>query len=207
MSTTLSLVEPAASMSFRSVEIAERRENHDAWELADAIYEDVLSLVPSVEVATSTSQGPDKGLEVATDSVYDAHRKAGTEIGRTYVRQMFATVRVWPPEQRLPDKASFVVHSELRGKDYPNRREIIERLAARSKTGRVSWSDLRRWKSERKPAAVKTFRQLFEERVRHAALQAGKPWNAVAEDDRAALAAICRAIADEIETGTFGVQS
>jgi hypothetical protein len=192
---------------FRSVEIAERRENHDAWELADAIYQDVVSLVPDdkkLVVATTSSGGLGAaGIKEAEERVYDAHTAAGTEIGRTYLRAMFDTVRVWPPEDRLYEKASFVVHSELRGKDYPNRREVIQRLAAKSDTGRVSWSDLRRWKSERKPARFKTFLQIAEDRIRKAVHDAGKPWHMVAADDRAEIVRIIRTIADEIEAETF----
>lgn len=192
---------------FRSVEIAERRENHDAWELADAIFEDVLSLVPDpTQVATRVKEGRpafDSGRRAAEDEVYEAHKKAGTEVGRTYVSQMFDTVRVWPPADRLPDKASFVVHSELRGKDYPNRREIIEKLAAKSDTGRLTWINLRRWKSERKPEPFKTFLQIAEERIRRAVHDAGKPWHTVQADDRAEIVRVIRTIADEIEAETF----
>lgn len=163
----------------RSVEIATRRENHDAWELADAIYEDVLSLISEPNlVATGFGKGvrmPE--LKAAQEKIYDEHTKAGTEVGRTYLTAMFDTVRVWPQEDRLYEKASFVVHSELRGKDYPNRREIIQRLAAESKTGRLTWINLRRWKSERKPEAHKTFLQLAEDRIRRAVHDAGKELN------------------------------
>jgi hypothetical protein len=193
-------VKPKAQL--RSVEIAARRENHDAWELADAIYEDVLSLSPDFEVAPQ-SPGGNKGLTEAQEYVYDAHRMAGTEIGKSSVAAMFSTVRVWPPDDRLPDKASFVVHSELRGKDYPNRREIIQRLAGESETGRVTWSHLRRWKSEKKPEAFKTFLQIAEERIRRAVHDVGKPWHTVAEGDRAQIVKVIRGIANEIEQETF----
>jgi hypothetical protein len=188
---------------FKSVEIAERRENHDAWELADAIYEDILSEVPERQVATRGANDPTVGIKDAAERVYDAHTAAGTEIGLNYVRQMFDTVRVWPAEDRLPDKASFVVHSELRGKDYPNRREVIQKLAAKSESGRLSWSDLRRWKSERKPTPFKTFLQIAEERIRRAVHDAGKPWHMVAGSDREEIVSVLRTIANEIEAETF----
>lgn len=190
---------------FRSVEIAERRDNHDAWELADAIYEDVLALIPesNLVVATTSSGGIAVGIKEAEEQVYDAHTAAGTEIGRTYLRAMFDTVRVWPQEDRLYEKASFVVHSELRGKDYPNRREIIQKLAAQSATGRLTWVNLRRWKSERKPASFKSFLQLAEDRIRNTVHEVGKPWHTVAESDRHAIAKVLRTIANEIEAETF----
>ncbi len=190
----------------KSVEIAKRRENHDAWELADAIYEDVMARVPKA-VDTAFGQGISTGTRAAEDEVYEAHRKAGTEIGPTYLRAMRQTVEVWPPEDRLIDKASFVVHSEIRGKDYPNRREVIQKLAAKSSTGRVSWSELRRWKSERKPERFRTFLELAEQRIRRAVNDAGKPWHMVADGDRAAIVKTLRTVAAEIEAGTFGVVS
>lgn len=201
------LVESETGTVLRSIEIAQRQETRDAWELADAIYEDVLELMPGVVVTAPSfgESGVNTGVHAAQEQVYEAHRKAGTDVGRTYVRAMFATVRVWPEEERLPELASFVVHAELRGKAFPNRRQIIQRLAANSTTGRATWVNLRRWKSEQKPGALKTFQQLFEERVRGAAFRAGKPWNHVTEADRFVLAAVCRDIADEIEAGTFGL--
>jgi hypothetical protein len=191
----------------RSVEIAKRQETRDAWELADAIYEDVADEMGEKFVPTNFSSGRDSGLEVAIEGVYDAHRKAGTDVGRTYVKAMFATVRVWPPEDRLPELASFVVHAELRGKDYPNRREVIQRLAANSKTGRATWVNLRRWKSERKPQQARSFLELADQRIRRTVNDAGKPWHKVADGDRVAIVQILRQIADEVEAGTFGIQA
>ncbi len=200
--------EIADQAQFRSVEIAARHDNRDAWELADAIYEDVSSLLPADEgIPSSAAHGVKTGLSDAEQAVYDAHREAGTEVGRAYVHNLYVTRRVWPPEERLPEKASFDAHFELRGKDWRNRREIIERLAARSRTGRVSRQQVVIYRSEKKPPALKTFRELFESRVRAVAVQAGKPWHTVAEEDRYALARIMRDIANEIEAGTFGVKA
>jgi hypothetical protein len=188
----------------RSVELAMRRETQLDWEFADAVYGDVLDMLPDEESPSSAAHGVNTGLAAAEDAVHKAHRQAGTEVTRSAIHDMFVTRRVWPPEERRPDLASFQVHYELRGKDFRNRRTLIEKHAAKSSNGRWSWTDVRRWKSERKPAPMKTFRELFEERVRKAAYQAGKPWHTVADGDRFALAAVCRAIAAEIEAGTFG---
>lgn len=194
------------SKRLRSVEIALREETQAKWEFADAVYEDVLAQNP--DVATPGSVGTTwTGLAAAEEQVYNAHREAGTEVTQSAVHNMFVTRRVWPPEERLPDFASFAVHYELRGKEFRNRRQLIERHAAKSKNGRWSLRDMRRWKSERKPAPMKTFRELFEERVRRAAYQAGKPWHTVKDEDRHTLARVCREIANEIEAGTFGVQA
>lgn len=190
----------------RSVEIALQQETQAQWDFADAIYEDVLA-AGGKGVATPFEVGVSSGLTEAEEQVYNAHRKAGTEVTQSAIHNMFVTRRVWPPEERLPDLASFSVHYELRGKDFRNRRALIEKYAAKSANGRWSLRDMRRWKSERKPAPMKSFRELFEERVRAAAYQAGKPWHTVQEDDRAALAQVCRTIAAEIEAGTFGVKS
>jgi hypothetical protein len=199
---------PAPAMpQLRSVEVAKRQETRDAWELADAIYEDVLSLVPDPALVATGADGVNTKVYEAAEQVFEGHRKAGTDVGRTYVRAMFATVRVWPREDRLPELASFVVHAELRGKDWSNRREIIQRLARESKNGRATWVNVRLWKSERKPAAFKTFLQLTDERIRRCVKNAGKPWHLLEDGDREEIAKMLHTIAGEVEAGTFGVQT
>lgn len=188
---------------FKSVELARRQDNQDAWALADAIYEDVAGLLP-VEVATSTPEvGPANGLKEAEDIVYDAHRAAGTEVTRAYLHNLFVTRRVWPPTERVPDKASFIAHFELRGKEWKNRRQILERLAARSRTGRATRQQVIVYRSEKKPPAFRTFTQLIDERVRRVVKTSGHPWHLVADGDRQQIADLLRTLAREIEDGEF----
>ncbi len=203
MSAKLHVVADTPSR-FRSVEMARRHET-DTWALADAVWEDVTSLLPAqAEAKGSAADGVNTGLSAAEDEVYREHRDAGTEVGRNYLHNLYVTRRVWPPGERRPDLAGFNVHFELRGKEYKNRRELIEKHAARSKTGRWSRADLVRWKSERKPQPMKSFRELFEERVRRATFQAAKPWHHLTAEERDMLAKIVRDIANEISDGTFG---
>lgn len=199
--STLHVIEGGA-MQFRSVELAKRQDNQDAWALADAIFDDVLSLLPA-DVATSAADGVKTGLSDAETAVYEAHRQAGTEVSRAHVHNLFVTRRVWPPEERLPDKASFIAHFELRGKEWKNRRQILERLAARSRTGRATRHQVIVYRSEKKPPALRTFTQLIDERVRRVVKTSGHPWHLVVDADRQRIADLLRVLAREIETGEF----
>lgn len=197
----MSTTEVETVTMLKSVELAIRRETQEDWEFADAVYEDVVE--NDQGVATPRENTSHSGLLAAEEKVYEAHRQAGTEVTPAALHNMFVTRRVWPPEERRPDLASFSVHYELRGKDFPNRKELIEKYAAKSRSGRWSLHDMRRWKSERKPAAFKTFLQLAEERIRRAVHDAGKPWHTVQETDRESIADLLRLIATEIEAGEF----
>jgi hypothetical protein len=187
---------------FESVALARRQETRDAWEMADAVYRDVVSIAP--EVATSGASSENTGLGKAEERIGNAHRKAGTEVGQTQVHALFVTRRAWPPEERLPKIASFAAHYELRGKDYKNRRVVLERLAKKSSTGHVTRKAVQIWRSERKPPRLRTFLELAEQRIRAGVKSAGNPWGQVAEGDRIAIARMLRQIADEVQAGEFG---
>lgn len=199
MSANLHVVEENAP-ELRSVALALQQETV-TWEFADAVYDEVLAFEQGV--ATPSSDQSNTGLSAAEDKVYEAHRNAGTEKTRSALHNTFVTRRVWPPEERRPELASFSVHYELRGKDYRNRRELIEKYASRSKTGRWSLHDMRRWKSERKPKEFQTFIQIIDGRVRRAVKTSGQPWTLLADTDRQQIADLLRVLAREIEDGVF----
>jgi hypothetical protein len=67
MSTTATIL--------RSIELA-KRNDVDSWELADAIYADVLSLVNDGAVAPPIESDISRGLYAAQDEIADLHRKA-----------------------------------------------------------------------------------------------------------------------------------
>ncbi len=202
MAVALAVVETEqAAQQFRSVELAQRQERRDAWELADAIYDDVVSL--HEEVATSSSDHTKTGLGKAEEIVAEAHRQAGTEITKNSLHGLFVTRRAWPPDLRAPEVASFAAHYELRGNKFKNRRAVLERLAGKTKTGRVTRHQVQVWKSERRPPAVRTFLELAEQRIRVGVKAAGHPWAQLAEGDRLAIARVLRTIADEVQEGTF----
>jgi hypothetical protein len=189
---------------FKSVELAKRQDNQDAWALADAVFDDVIGLLPPDAMASGAPENSaNSGLNDAENAVFDAHRQAGTEVSRSYLHNLFVTRRVWPPEERLPDKASFNAHFDLRGKDWKNRRQILERLAARSRTGRATRHQVKVYISEKRPPEFRTFIQLIDKRVRAVVKTSGHPWHLVADVDRERIADLLRTLAHEIESGEF----
>jgi hypothetical protein len=200
------VIELPLEVEFESVALANRQETVAAWDMADAIYRDVQKQMPGNDDASSFgTQGVSTGLGKAEEIVADAHRKAGTEITQNGVHAHFVTRRAWPPEERLPDIASYAAHYELRGKDYRNRADVLQRLARKSSTGRATRKAVQIWKSERKPPAHRTFLELAERRIRAGVKAAGHPWGHVADGDRATIARMLREIANEIEDRRFGI--
>lgn len=200
MSETVVKLRPAR-VKCRSVELAKRQEV-DSWALADAVREDVHAVWPQ-DREHSRSHGINTGLTAAEDAVYAQHEEARTDISRSYLHDLFRTAEVWPPEERRTEIATFSAHYELRGQQWRNRGAVLERLARKSATGRVAQRQVRVWKSEQNPPALRTFLQLVEQRVRSSLKAAAAPWHTVKDGDRTAIARILREIANEVEDGTF----
>lgn len=195
-------VVPGGKKTFRSVEIAKRAET-DSWALADAVFEDLAALRPDLALETSRADGVKTGLTEAESEIADALTKEGLDYAKTYVHDLFVTSRAWPPEERL-ESASFNAHYLLRSKTYDrNRKQILERLERKSRTGKVTGQAVQIYISERKPKHTWTFIALVDRRVRASLKGAAQPWHLVADEDRERIADLLRTIAKEVEDGTF----
>jgi hypothetical protein len=189
--------------TFRSVEVAQRQEN-DSWSLADAIFEDLADIRPDLtDIDASRSHGVNTGLTEAEGQIADAMSQAGLDYAQTYIHQMYVTSRAWSAEDRV-EAASFKAHYLLRSQTYDkNRKAILDRLAKKSRTGRVTGHAVEVYISERKPRHSWTFLALVDRRVRASLKAAAQPWHLVADTDRESIADLLRAIAAEVEDGTF----
>lgn len=187
----------------RSVEVAKRTER-DNWELADAIRADLHDANPNL-AAARFGPGVSTGLTDAEKALHEEMAAAGVvDIRQSYLHDLYVTSVAWPEDDRVPG-ASFRSHYLLRSQTYDHgkRRAILERLAAKSKSGRVGQLDVQVWISEHRPRQSYTFLQLVERRIRGSVKGAASPWHLVAEDDRQQIATILHRIAAEVAEGTF----
>jgi hypothetical protein len=199
LSTAEAKVVSLRRKKLRSIEVF-RRAEATAWEKAEAIYAD---LADRVDVEDSRSHGVNTGLGDAEDEVHSSLVAEGLDVSRSYLHQLYITRRAWPSEERIA-QASFEAHYLLRSQTYDkNRKQALERLSRKSKTGKVTAHAVKVWISERKPPHQKTFLQLVEERVRGSVKGAASPWHLVTEEDRQAIAEIVIRIGREVADGTF----
>lgn len=192
----------------RVVATARRMEQHeevDRWDFADDVHEAIND-----ERGPETVSGPRQGNQHsmsgfyrAVDKVNDSLRKAQvTSVGRSSIVGAYATAEAWPEEDRV-EGANYWAHYELRGRDYTNRKQVLERLVEKT-DGPVGTPRVRLWKSDQKHEKTVPFLDQVERGVRGFLKRKGNPWDRVADDDRQQIARMLRAVAAEIAAGEFG---